>query len=152
MPFKLSSGFPANEDKEVLPVAGLSLMTPVVEVDPSNTNSKCGDGDGGGTGSGAGSGSTLLTDSMRLQSKSQQQPLQQGIRKQRRCWSPELHRRFVNALQQLGGSQGQYKFKQKIQKHGFQIGVFLFWSLFSLLTFPLLSQQANRTGVKLNIN
>ncbi|CAM6051287.1 unnamed protein product [Sphagnum compactum] len=26
-------------------------------------------------------------------------------RKSRRCWSPELHRRFVCALQQLGGSQ-----------------------------------------------
>lgn len=26
-------------------------------------------------------------------------------RKARRCWSPELHRRFVNALQQLGGSE-----------------------------------------------
>ncbi|XP_024525903.1 transcription factor HHO2 [Selaginella moellendorffii] len=25
-------------------------------------------------------------------------------RKARRCWSPELHRRFLNALQQLGGS------------------------------------------------
>ncbi|KAL8161334.1 hypothetical protein V2J09_012823 [Rumex salicifolius] len=25
-------------------------------------------------------------------------------RKSRRCWSPELHRRFLNALQQLGGS------------------------------------------------
>lgn len=30
---------------------------------------------------------------------------QQTARKQRRCWSPELHRRFVNALQKLGGSQ-----------------------------------------------
>ncbi|GMY18308.1 transcription factor HHO3-like [Fagus crenata] len=28
----------------------------------------------------------------------------QGQRKQRRNWSPELHRRFVQALQQLGGS------------------------------------------------
>lgn len=27
-----------------------------------------------------------------------------GQRKQRRCWSPELHRRFLHALQQLGGS------------------------------------------------
>lgn len=27
-------------------------------------------------------------------------------RKQRRCWSPELHRRFLQALQQLGGSHG----------------------------------------------
>ncbi|KAF3781786.1 Two-component response regulator [Nymphaea thermarum] len=30
---------------------------------------------------------------------------QQAQRKARRCWSPELHRRFVNALQQLGGAQ-----------------------------------------------
>ncbi|KAG0598925.1 hypothetical protein M758_12G112500 [Ceratodon purpureus] len=29
----------------------------------------------------------------------------QPQRKARRCWSPELHRRFVNALQHLGGSQ-----------------------------------------------
>ncbi|PWA76673.1 Homeodomain-like protein [Artemisia annua] len=34
-----------------------------------------------------------------------QPPHQQTSRKQRRCWSSELHRRFVNALQQLGGSQ-----------------------------------------------
>ncbi|KAJ8546133.1 hypothetical protein K7X08_018716 [Anisodus acutangulus] len=33
-----------------------------------------------------------------LQDKSQQ-------RKPRRCWSPELHRRFVDALHQLGGAQ-----------------------------------------------
>lgn len=30
----------------------------------------------------------------------------QPQRKARRCWSPDLHRRFVNALQMLGGSQG----------------------------------------------
>ncbi|XP_059076394.1 myb family transcription factor EFM-like [Cryptomeria japonica] len=29
----------------------------------------------------------------------------QSQRKARMCWSPELHRRFVSALQQLGGSQ-----------------------------------------------
>ncbi|PKU75683.1 Protein PHR1-LIKE 1 [Dendrobium catenatum] len=29
----------------------------------------------------------------------------QAQRKARRCWSPELHRRFVMALQQLGGAQ-----------------------------------------------
>lgn len=33
---------------------------------------------------------------------------QQPQRKARRCWSPELHRRFVNALQQLGGAQGNF--------------------------------------------
>lgn len=27
----------------------------------------------------------------------------QSERKQRRCWSPELHRRFLHSLQQLGG-------------------------------------------------
>ncbi|KAG1335527.1 putative transcription factor NIGTH1 [Cocos nucifera] len=33
------------------------------------------------------------------------QPAPQTHRKARRCWSPDLHRRFVNALQILGGSQ-----------------------------------------------
>lgn len=28
-------------------------------------------------------------------------------RKARRCWSPELHRRFLHALKQLGGSHGK---------------------------------------------
>lgn len=32
----------------------------------------------------------------------------QSQRKARRCWSPELHRRFLHALQQLGGSHGVY--------------------------------------------
>lgn len=32
----------------------------------------------------------------------------QSQRKARRCWSPELHRRFLQALQQLGGSHGIY--------------------------------------------
>ena len=30
----------------------------------------------------------------------------QASRKPRRCWSPELHRRFVKSLQQLGGAHG----------------------------------------------
>ncbi|KAK4416234.1 Myb family transcription factor EFM [Sesamum alatum] len=34
-----------------------------------------------------------------------QLPEQQQQRKQRRCWSPELHKRFVDALQHLGGAQ-----------------------------------------------
>ncbi|KAE8692663.1 putative lupus la ribonucleoprotein [Hibiscus syriacus] len=33
------------------------------------------------------------------------QQQQQGGRKQRRCWSSDLHRLFVNALHKLGGSQ-----------------------------------------------
>ncbi|PWA78811.1 hypothetical protein CTI12_AA211330 [Artemisia annua] len=38
-----------------------------------------------------------------------QPTLQQTYRKQRRYWSPELRRRFVNALQQLGGSKATPK-------------------------------------------
>lgn len=37
----------------------------------------------------------------------------QTHRKARRCWSPDLHRRFVNALQMLGGSQGNKSKKKK---------------------------------------
>uniref|UniRef100_A0A0D9WUZ5 HTH myb-type domain-containing protein n=1 Tax=Leersia perrieri TaxID=77586 RepID=A0A0D9WUZ5_9ORYZ len=42
-----------------------------------------------------------------LQAQSQPATLQQQqqARKARRCWSPELHRKFVSALQQLGGPQ-----------------------------------------------
>ncbi|KAI3848509.1 hypothetical protein MKW92_030435 [Papaver armeniacum] len=37
--------------------------------------------------------------------KPQGQSSSSSLRKTRRCWSPELHRRFLSALQQLGGSQ-----------------------------------------------
>ena len=32
----------------------------------------------------------------------------EGQRKQRRCWSQELHKRFLHALQQLGGADCEY--------------------------------------------
>ncbi|XP_065023780.1 myb family transcription factor EFM isoform X2 [Musa acuminata AAA Group] len=38
-----------------------------------------------------------------LAMKPKEEVLQQAPRKARRCWSPELHRRFVLALHQLGG-------------------------------------------------
>ncbi|KAJ3692361.1 hypothetical protein LUZ60_012711 [Juncus effusus] len=37
--------------------------------------------------------------------KEREEQAQSTQRKSRRCWSPELHRRFLHALQQLGGSQ-----------------------------------------------
>lgn len=40
----------------------------------------------------------------------------QSQRKQRRCWSPELHRRFLQALQQLGGSHGTVDHKLKTRQ------------------------------------
>ncbi|XP_022751301.1 transcription factor HHO5-like [Durio zibethinus] len=89
--------FKGHVDKEI---SGLSLMTPSSELAYCNPILK-------GNGScGIGSGSSLCSDQnqIKFQTKSQQQQ-QQNSRKQRRCWSPELHRRFVEALQQLGGSQ-----------------------------------------------
>lgn len=39
-----------------------------------------------------------------------------GQRKHRRCWSQELHRRFLNALKQLGGPHGEFlDFKNTFQ-------------------------------------
>ena len=95
MPFK------GQVEKEI---SGLSLMTPTSELASCNPVLK-------GNGScRIGSGSSLYTDQnqIKFQAKSQHQhqQQQQNSRKQRRCWSPELHRRFVEALQQLGGSQG----------------------------------------------
>lgn len=56
---------------------------------------------------------------MSIQSQSQSQQ-----RKTRRCWSPELHRRFVSSLQQLGGAQGQRNLKLEV----FHFGIFFICS------------------------
>ncbi|KAK9071162.1 hypothetical protein SSX86_009730 [Deinandra increscens subsp. villosa] len=82
--------------KEDLPVPGLSLITPEIKNSmrgnmlPTKTNPD---------------GKLLPSspnDQLNLRTGAAQQ---QTSRKQRRCWSTELHRQFVNALQQLGGSQ-----------------------------------------------
>ncbi|KAK1439901.1 hypothetical protein QVD17_05726 [Tagetes erecta] len=46
-----------------------------------------------------------VQSNIHIQSHVIAKPQQHTFRKQRRCWSAELHRLFVNALQQLGGSQ-----------------------------------------------
>nr|KYP66667.1 Two-component response regulator ARR1 [Cajanus cajan] len=93
-------GNPVNGDSCVPKTEGsqvprFNLVTPASEPSHSNSKSVCGDNSGG---------SSLL----RVELQSQPQPpqhMQQNPRKQRRCWSPDLHRRFVDALQQLGGAQ-----------------------------------------------
>ncbi|RDY03835.1 Transcription factor HHO5, partial [Mucuna pruriens] len=77
-----------RDEKKVPQVPRLGLMSPVFELNHRKTES------------GYGHGSSLSS----VEFKGQSQP-QQNHRKQRRCWSPELHRRFVDALQQLGGPQ-----------------------------------------------
>ncbi|KAG5061155.1 hypothetical protein GLYMA_01G183700v4 [Glycine max] len=82
-------------EKEGSQVPSFGLMARASELSHSNSKSVGGD---------TSSGSSLL----RVEVQSQPQPpqhMQQNPRKQRRCWSPELHRRFVDALQQLGGAQ-----------------------------------------------
>ena len=82
-----------KEDKEVSQVPNLSLMTSTIASELNQSNSK---------------------GRIEMKSPPQQPHLQQNSRKQRRCWSPELHRRFVDALQQLGGAQGNFTIKKSI--------------------------------------
>lgn len=102
-PSKGCSNFPAmtigKEARDEFPGApSLSLRTPEIknsteDIFRSGFSSKS---------SSTRSGSSCGTNS---QSSFKAESQQTG-RKQRRCWSPELHRRFVCALQQLGGAQG----------------------------------------------
>ncbi|KAL2477225.1 Homeodomain-like superfamily protein [Forsythia ovata] len=99
MPFKGYTNFPVmtvrEEDRDELPGApGLSLRTPGIKNATEDMES-CGLNSISGC---SGSGSSSAANGQSNSRDGQQ-------RKQRRCWSPELHRRFVNALQQLGGAQ-----------------------------------------------
>ncbi|PQQ01933.1 myb family transcription factor EFM [Prunus yedoensis var. nudiflora] len=100
MPFKTYPAFSVTaarkEDKEELPIHGLSLLTPGIK-NPKEESAS--------SGSRSTCGRAVSFSTANAQSNMRTPPQQPTSRKQRRCWSPELHRRFVNALQQLGGSQ-----------------------------------------------
>ncbi|OIT33326.1 PREDICTED: myb family transcription factor EFM-like isoform X2 [Nicotiana attenuata] len=97
MTFQENSVRSVKDEKKGLPVNDLSLCMTVGEreKDPNPVDVSVKRVNGGGRSNGCSSNF--------LQEKSQQ-------RKQRRCWSPELHRRFVDALHQLGGPQGYSTF------------------------------------------
>ncbi|TKY59127.1 Transcription factor BOA [Spatholobus suberectus] len=82
-----------KEEKEESVMNRLSLLTPSVK-------EGC-----GSRGSRSSSNRAVSSSPPTVQPSLRATSLQQTARKQRRCWSPELHRRFVNALQKLGGSQ-----------------------------------------------
>ncbi|XP_022972354.1 transcription factor HHO6-like isoform X1 [Cucurbita maxima] len=87
-----------KEEKIESPICALSLVTPSLK-NPREELVSCVLRSSGNQAS-----STSFADirsNLRTVLPQQQSP----ARKQRRCWSPELHRRFENALQQLGGSQ-----------------------------------------------
>ncbi|XP_016495551.1 transcription factor HHO5 [Nicotiana tabacum] len=92
MPFQENSVRSVKDEKNGKPVNDLSLCMAVGEREegPNPVDVSVKIDNGGGRSNGCSSNF--------LQDKSQQ-------RKQRRCWSPELHRRFVDALHQLGGPQ-----------------------------------------------
>nr|GME11031.1 transcription factor HHO2-like [Ipomoea batatas] len=103
VPFKGCSGFPVKvvrkDHQEELPgEPGLSLSTPGI----TNRREDMVIGDFSSKPSRVvpSSASSTVTNI-----KARAQPQQQTSRKQRRCWSPDLHKRFINALQQLGGPQ-----------------------------------------------
>ncbi|XVE49149.1 hypothetical protein DITRI_Ditri01bG0059000 [Diplodiscus trichospermus] len=108
VPFKANLGFAERkEEKREIPAHGLTLLTPEIKnlkEESCSTGSRI-------SGSRAVSSSVpnaqlnFWSGPQPLSNPHQSQQPQQTSRKQRRCWSPELHRRFVNALQQLGGSQ-----------------------------------------------
>ncbi|KAI6695270.1 hypothetical protein NL676_022980 [Syzygium grande] len=95
LPFGLQRA-PPKEGKDSSPISRLTLSTPTsMLASPDTDNLKK-----------LGIEAPFSKDHMKLQrSPQQQQQQQQALRKQRRCWSPELHRRFVEALEQLGGAQ-----------------------------------------------
>ncbi|GMP48334.1 hypothetical protein CsSME_00015721 [Camellia sinensis var. sinensis] len=105
MPFKGCSFFPAmetrKEEEAESPAAGLSLLMPGIKNPREEVGSiglNCRTSCSRKVSTSAPNGQSNLRGGP-------QPPHQQTGRKQRRCWSPDLHRRFVGALQQLGGSQ-----------------------------------------------
>ncbi|KAJ8490853.1 hypothetical protein OPV22_012574 [Ensete ventricosum] len=90
---KIGGAFqPFDREKHVAPPAVVAVAPPA--------SSTAGGGDGKG-----GVGGCADVDGSRSGGRDKEKEGQsQPHRKARRCWSPELHRRFLQALQQLGGS------------------------------------------------
>lgn len=86
-----SRAFLSFKEKRGMSAAGLSLVSPRIDFCDFNLRDNvCGG---------------IPSAASNSQSDSRVVPRQQSGRKQRRCWSPELHRLFVDALEKLGGSQ-----------------------------------------------
>ncbi|XWS62860.1 hypothetical protein CRYUN_Cryun06bG0046900 [Craigia yunnanensis] len=94
-----------KEEKDEVPVHGLRLLTSEIMKEESGSTVSRTSCSRAVSSSAPNAQSNFLSGPQPLANHLQQQQQQQTTRKQRRCWSPELHRRFVNALQQLGGSQ-----------------------------------------------
>ncbi|RRT75652.1 hypothetical protein B296_00011126 [Ensete ventricosum] len=87
-----------TEDKPTASLPELSLQSAVIKSNPDVVTPVTVD-HRGGSAKGARKSPELFRATLSVQS--QQQP----PRKERRCWSQDLHRRFVLAIEQLGGTQ-----------------------------------------------
>ncbi|RRT68319.1 hypothetical protein B296_00010351 [Ensete ventricosum] len=100
--FKGISALATKPKEEVKPLPDLSQRSPAVKSNSNTVSAVTVHQAGGGSGS---KGVARALPAMTGAHLSLQ-VLQQAPRKARRCWSPELHRRFVLALQHLGGVRG----------------------------------------------
>ncbi|WOL08982.1 Myb family transcription factor EFM [Canna indica] len=97
VPFKALSAMAANskEEKPAAVFPDLSLQAPAIDNGALTLSTTTEDNRVSGSGPAPSkAGELQITEAH-----------QQPPRKVRRCWSPELHRRFLFALQQLGGAQ-----------------------------------------------
>ncbi|XP_009407424.3 transcription factor NIGTH1 [Musa acuminata AAA Group] len=102
VPFKGMAALVMSSKQEVTPTAvlsDLSLRSPAAGSASFPISVVAGNHPGSGSVSKCAGRAPPSTAGAHLSLQLQQQ------RKARRCWSPELHRRFVLALQQLGGAQ-----------------------------------------------
>ncbi|KAL6546078.1 hypothetical protein OROGR_009952 [Orobanche gracilis] len=101
LPFKECTNFPVvlvGKDRDELPVPDLSLCTPEsMNLRDCNTNPIGFSPQSCSSISGSPSATNFQSNHKTGHN--------QSARKQRRCWSPELHRRFIDALQHLGGAK-----------------------------------------------
>ncbi|GER42217.1 homeodomain-like superfamily protein [Striga asiatica] len=101
VPFAGCTNFPVmrigKDDRHEFPIPNLSLCTPELKSSIEGVNSIGFSPKSCSSISGSPSSANIQSN---LRSGDHQ-----SARKQRRCWSPDLHRRFINALQQLGGAQ-----------------------------------------------
>ncbi|XP_068653406.1 myb family transcription factor EFM-like [Aristolochia californica] len=110
LPFSKERSTGANSPIRALPDLALSSIDKEPEekkcsesekgMNCSRRDSTCTKGSSGGAIVEQGKGAAMTTEGQPTSTTTAQ-----THRKARRCWSPDLHRRFVNALQMLGGSQ-----------------------------------------------
>ncbi|KAI7996325.1 Transcription factor HHO3 [Camellia lanceoleosa] len=93
MEVKRNGGGAFHPFKKENNVGTIPTKDPSVPAAAASSTAENGGGGGGGGGAGGASGGGK-----------KEEKEGQSQRKARRCWSPELHRRFLHALQQLGGS------------------------------------------------